>query len=113
MKRYRLLNWGMVMASLIFSLVLMGLGPSRIVMHFTGAGVADSWSGRSGLLLEPLLLLFIAGICVSVASHTRRRAGQSTLPSVTFGEWRLLAMVFILMIVFALLQLYQIQWLAM
>lgn len=103
----------MVITSFVFSLILFILAPSRIVMHFNGVGVPDSWFGPSGLYLEPILLFVIAWICERVAIHARRRDGLIDLPSVTFGEWRLLALVFIAMVVFALLQLYQIQWLSM
>lgn len=111
MKKYQLLNWGMVIVSFAFTVVLILISPHQIVMHFNGSGTADSWSTRIGLLLEPLLLLIIAFVCDWISRSRRRRDGLTNLPSLTWGEWRLVSAIFIILIVFSLLQLYQIGWL--
>lgn len=110
MKHYQMLNWGMVIVSFIFTLILFINAPSRIVMHFNGVGRADSWASPAGLYLEPILLFVIAWLCERVSKRQRRRDELSHLPMLTFKEWRLIAVVFIAMICFALLQLYQIGW---
>ncbi len=111
MKKYRLLNWGMVVVSFGLTGILIAVAPSQVVMHFKGSGGADSWSSRTGLLLEPLLLLVIAFICDRISRSRRRRDGLKDMPLTTFGEWRLIAACFVILVVFSLLQLYQIGWL--
>ncbi|MCI1986069.1 MAG: hypothetical protein LKJ69_04625 [Lactobacillus sp.] len=111
MAHYRIMNWGMVLVSFVFSLILFILAPRQIVMHFNGIGVPDSWFGPSGLYLEPVLLFVVAWLCERVSVRARRRDGLEALPMVTVSEWRLLALVFVAMVVFALLQLYQVRWL--
>lgn len=111
MKRFRVLNYSAVAIMLVFTIVLMFIAPNTVVMHFNGAGAADSWSGRAGLLLEPALLLVIALICDWVAHSRRKRDGMQTLPVITFGEWRLLSFVGLALIAFVLIQFAQIGFL--
>ncbi|MCX2454459.1 DUF1648 domain-containing protein [Lacticaseibacillus nasuensis] len=108
MKRFRLYNYGAVVVSVVVTAVLMAAAPAHVVMHFNGAGTADSWSGRAGLLLEPVLLLVLALICDRVALLRRRRVGLESMPTVTFGEWRLVSFIGIVLVVFALLQCDQV-----
>ncbi|MFD1393246.1 DUF1648 domain-containing protein [Lacticaseibacillus jixianensis] len=111
MKHFRMLDYGAVAAMLVFTLFLMVIAPKLVVTHFNGAGVADSWSSRTGLLLEPALLLVIALICDWRAHSWRKRDGMQTLPMITFGEWRLLSFVGLALVGFVLIQLAQIGFL--
>ncbi|WP_390404596.1 DUF1648 domain-containing protein [Lacticaseibacillus jixiensis] len=111
MKRFRMFNYSAVAVSLVLTIIFMAMAPRVVVMHFNGTGVADSWSGRAGLLLEPVVLLVIALICDGVARSWRKRNDLKTFPMITIGEWRLLSLVGVVLIVLVALQLYQIGWL--
>lgn len=75
MKRFRFLVWGMVLISLVFTMILFVVAPHRVVMHFNGTGMADSWGNRVGLFLQPILLVVITYICDRLAYSTRKRDG--------------------------------------
>lgn len=103
--------WSIVVVSLVVTLGLMIAGPNVVAMHFGATGAADSWSGKLGLLLEPLILAVIAAVCQYSAAHQRQQMQLSALPQLLLGEWRYLGVMVVVLVVFVILQLNQIGWL--
>ncbi|WP_155286236.1 hypothetical protein [Lacticaseibacillus zhaodongensis] len=67
--------------------------------------------GRSGLFLEPVLLLVIAFFCDRAAVRERKREDLSDFTQLLPNEWRYMELLLICVVAFALLQMYQIGWL--
>lgn len=111
MKKFRWLNWGIVLVGMLITVGFIALSPNQVVMHFNGSGAADSWSSRWGLFLEPAILAGLGLICDRVAAVQRKRSGMQAVPVVLFNEWRYLALMGLVLIGFALLQLSQMGWL--
>lgn len=111
MKKFRWVNWGIVLVGLLMTLGFIALSPNQVVMHFNGTGTADSWSSCWGLLLEPAILAGLGLICDRVAVWQRKRSDMQAVPVVLFNEWRYLALMGLALIGFALLQLSQMGWL--
>ncbi|HBF75303.1 MAG TPA: hypothetical protein DDW71_08615 [Lactobacillus sp.] len=111
MKYFRFLVWGMVLISLVFTLILFFLAPHHIVMHFNDTGMADNWGNRVGLFLQPVLLAVITFICDRLASSRRKRDGLETMTIITYREWRFVSFIFVVLLIIGGLQLYQLSWL--
>lgn len=111
MKKYRIWLWGIVCVSAVVTIGLIVLAPSQVVMHFGDNGQANGWSGRFGLLLQPLLLALIAAVLDRRAKRLRTRQGITAIPVITVDELWNLGLAGISAIVFFLLQLSQISWL--
>ncbi|WP_461214789.1 DUF1648 domain-containing protein [Lacticaseibacillus sp. GG6-2] len=111
MKKYRIWLWGIVCVFVVVTIGLIVLAPSQVAMHFGSGGHVDSWGGRFGLLLQPLLLALIAAVLDRRAKRLRNRQGITAIPVITVDEWWNLGLAGISAIVFFLLQLSQIGWL--
>jgi protein-S-isoprenylcysteine O-methyltransferase Ste14 len=111
MRKYRLLTGSFAGVGFVITLVLMLLAPKIVVMHFAGGGIADSWGGRAGLFLEPVLLLIIAFFCDHAAVRERKREDLSDFTQLLPSEWRYVGMLLLCTVGFTVLQMYQIGWL--
>ncbi|WP_262315434.1 DUF1648 domain-containing protein [Lacticaseibacillus parakribbianus] len=110
MRQLRMWLWGLAVASLAATALLMAVAPATIVMHF-GAHGPDSFGPRWGLLLEPAVVAVLALACDWVAATRRRRAGLGSDFGPLVGEWRLIALVGAATVALALQQLSQCGWL--
>lgn len=74
-------------------------------MHFNDTGMAGYWGNRVGLLAV------ITFICDRLAYSRRKRDGLETMAIITYREWRFVSFIFVVLLVFGGLQLYQLGWL--
>ncbi|WP_164509876.1 DUF1648 domain-containing protein [Lacticaseibacillus porcinae] len=108
MRKFRLWIWSIVLLSVVVTIGLMLISPQTIVLHFSGTGAADSWGGRWGLWLSPVILIVVGAICDQVAVHQRKRDGLLALPAILVGEWRNILLMGMIFVVCTWLQLKQI-----
>ena len=108
MKKFRVWIWGIVLLSVAVTVGLMLVSPETIALHFNEAGAADSWGGRWGLWLSPVILLGVCGICDRVAVHQRKQSGLTELPVIMVGEWRNILLMVMIFVVCTVLQVKQI-----
>lgn len=109
MKHYTTLTRLIGGVMLIYTSGLLVLnGNQSVITHWNRSGTADSWGNSWQLLILPVLFVFVSEIMLAVAKHARTKAGLTAITTILVTEWRALAALLVIAIIFGGLMLAQL-----
>lgn len=104
MRRFRYIEWGLYLLSLLEVVVFLCFAPAAIVTHY-GADIA--YGTKYTLFIYPLLIICLGEIMYHVTKYYRKNNGLDSLQLLTPMEWQFLAALVVVQIVFTGMIVYQ------
>lgn len=105
MRRFRHIEWGFYLLSLLEVVVFLCFAPATIVTHY-GADIA--YGTKYTLFIYPLLIICVGEIMYQITKNYRKNSGLGSLQLLTPMEWQFFAVLVVVQIVFTGMMVYQI-----
>lgn len=105
MRRFRHIEWGFYLLSLLEVVAFLCFAPATIVTHY-GAGI--TYGTKYTLFIYPLLIIYVGEIIYQVTKNYRKNNDLGSLQLLTPMEWQFLAVLVVVQIVFTGMIVHQV-----